>query len=153
MTIGPLRPGRQPAGRMEIQGLDKQGKRQLSVREAAEDHDLRARKEIAARADGIRRTRDSVQLRRLRAGSSQAEHRAIYSKEEIQGPDTGQPVAGSRLHGNKATGEPTELATGADRLRKIARRIQLGFYDRPDIKAEIAGRILDEMEGSSDYED
>ena len=152
MTIGPLRPGRQEAGRAEIQGLDKQGKRQLSVREAAEDHDLQARKEIATRADGIRRTRDSVQLHRHQAGGSEAEHGAIYSREEIQGPDAGQPVAGSRLHRNKATGEPTESATGADRFHTIGRRIQQGFYDRPDVKAEIAGRILDEMEESIDSE-
>ncbi|MDH4156827.1 MAG: hypothetical protein OEW00_06080 [candidate division Zixibacteria bacterium] len=152
MTIGPLRPGRQPTDRVETQGLDKPGERRTSVREAAEEHALRARKEIATRADGMRRARDSVQLHRHQAGDSQAGHGAIYSREEIQRPDAGRPVAGTRTLQNEGTGESAEPAAGADRLHTIARRIQQGFYDRPDIKARIAGRILDDMEGSSDYE-
>ena len=137
MTIGPLRPGRPPADRVITEGLDKQGERRISARGAAEENDLRARKEIATRADAVSRSRDSVTLQSLRANNSQTETGAIYSKEEIQKPESGKS---------------TEIDVSSDRFHAITLRIRQGFYDRPDIKAKIADRILDEMEGSIDYE-
>ncbi len=122
MDIGPLSNGRPvslPSGK-KTDG-EKQVTHQPKPTDTVEISDD-ARRKLAELADAVLRARGAEPTRQAQVGD--------VRKTEGRGMSESRDTDANR----------------ADKIEQARRRIETGFYDRPEVKKEIADRLTDEME-------
>ena len=60
--------------------------------------------------------------------------------------DHQMPAADSNPAETAPSGAPDEAGLTPEQLAKVVRRLEHGFYDRAEVREEIAQRVLDELD-------